>query len=523
MLTGLTYLLLSPYWQPRTHIVVLRTGALLPLEGPLVPVAGAELGLLPPLQHAATYHSSPEFNRLLASPEAMNGLSEKVRAFELHPRDVLIVYLAAHGVLDNEGEASLVCDNYNPDPPRSGLCRLSVLLNELQKTPAKTKFLILDAGQMDYEPVLGIVGSEFPTAVQQELDAREDPGLWVLCSHSDHQKSHRSAALGGSVFGSFVLKGLHGAADVDGDLAVSVGELAKFAKKHVATWVEQGSAGATQQQPQLMHHSKRQASQGNLTKEADALELLSVDHLPAKLRKLDVRELIRLATDQGERSQRRVSAGISSRGLLQRVARQTADEAQAPNSIPDDPTLAKNDEENLSPERGGEDAHPEIAANPNKNDPRPRLAKLLDNAWRMRDKIANSTTDANRPLTRPVDTTPHLWREFHEELVAYEQLLGDKQLDTTEHFSNILAESLAQFWLSDDRSQVLEDFLELSGEPKRLSRLGIDTTRLSSLSLIETLAQAEATELPERVTNARKQLDGLIHASIQLSLRSAFG
>ena len=171
-------------------------------------------------------------------------------------RDVLIVYLAAHGVTQCEAngavEAWLLGGNYNPlSSSKAGMYRLDDLLEALGGCSEQTKLLLLDAGSIEADLALGMAANEFTSLLEQKLAERGDPNLWVLVSNDSLERSHAAYADRRSVFGRFVAGGLAGEADQDAD-GVDLAELYSYVRGHVASYVWQASAGQETQTPRLL-------------------------------------------------------------------------------------------------------------------------------------------------------------------------------------------------------------------------------------------------------------------------------
>ena len=191
---------------------------------------------------------------------------ERLKAQPLRADDVLIVYLAAHGVSvnDREGNAKayLLASNY--DPPKNnlrplGVVELDAVITALAACRGATKLLVLDAGSVERDWALGAAVNEFPQLLADKLrqlaeggDAKVDAsGLWVLSSHDLFEKSHAAYADRQGVFAHFVAQGLSGAADKKGD-GLDLAELYEYVRARVARYVWQASGGRETQTPQLL-------------------------------------------------------------------------------------------------------------------------------------------------------------------------------------------------------------------------------------------------------------------------------
>lgn len=194
---------------------------------------------------------------------------DSLKGPQLRDDDVLIVYLAAHGVSvnDREGHAKayLLASNYDPpknNPRPLGVVDFDVVLAALSACRAATKLLVLDAGSVERDWALGAVVNEFPQLLADKMrqvaegnDAQtgKPAGVWVLSSHDLFEKSHAAFAQDDRqcVFTHFVAQGLSGLADKNGD-GVDLAELYRYVRERVGRYVWQASGGRETQTPQLL-------------------------------------------------------------------------------------------------------------------------------------------------------------------------------------------------------------------------------------------------------------------------------
>jgi hypothetical protein len=284
MVCWLFWLLLQPFWHPRTHLVLL-TGAAEARDDQLLAAPPSEYVVedfrafmaLDPVLDRGLFHSGPLILGNLHSREQMQQLSEPLANVASGSTDVLIVYVTAQGIADavpqsaeenaasesSEGTAYLMCTSVDPQSPRAGRYRVRNLLDQLSASPAGVKLLIMDAGRIDYDPARGMVVNQFPRLLRKEVERTADPRLWVLCSHSTGERSQLSPALRRSVFGYFVAEGLKGAADLDGDLVVQLAELQRYVAVNVAAWVQESTGGNRTQSPFLAWGGGAAATRAN--------------------------------------------------------------------------------------------------------------------------------------------------------------------------------------------------------------------------------------------------------------------
>ncbi len=244
--------LFPPFFAPQTHLVLLGSGINANFHTPSIPYVAEDRLSLEAVDSAVIHDQSEAWK----AARSAKRLGEVIRKTGLRRSDTLLVYLTAHGVSDDgesgDGEAYLLCDNFDLRRPDSGRVKVETLLSQLSESPAEVKVLLLNAGMIDRDPRMGMVVNEFPRLLEEAVRKTGDPSLWVFCSHSSLQYSHISRAARRSVFGLFVTEGLKGAADFNSDSRVDLGELASFASANVAHWVRRTSDRGAEQTPLLM-------------------------------------------------------------------------------------------------------------------------------------------------------------------------------------------------------------------------------------------------------------------------------
>ncbi|HND52754.1 MAG TPA: caspase family protein, partial [Pirellulaceae bacterium] len=246
------YLLLSPFWHPRTHFATLSgvsydAWQVRPLEFAQEDAAAVQQPLNSALlpkgrKPAVALH-------VLRTPADVTRLTDSLTQLASTQSDVLILYLAAHGVAW-DGEAFLLCQNFDPANAEAGRFPVATLLRQLAESSAGVKLLLLDAGRIDYEPRLGLVANDFPDMLTSAVERAGDSRLWVLSSHASMQRAHVDPARRTSVFGAAVAHGLDGAADRSGDRLLDLRELADYVRAEVAANVRRATGRL--QTPQLI-------------------------------------------------------------------------------------------------------------------------------------------------------------------------------------------------------------------------------------------------------------------------------
>lgn len=460
LLTGLLYLVFTPFWHPRTHLVLL-TGSFPEGRTDLLGIPAAEyvaedFSEFLPLEkvlYQGIFQRGPVILGNLQSREEMKSLSEQLDRLAIGGSDVLIVYVSAAGV-SQDGTAYVLCSHFDPANPRASRYPLRSLLQQISSTQAAVKLVVMEAGREDYDPARGMLINEFPRLMAEELKKLRDEDLWVLCSHGLGERSHVSPALRRSLFGYFVAKGLGGAADLNGDRVIYLDELHRFVRTQVARWVEASSGGRATQTPWVASGRTISADQWPALLGVIPVE----DDQPA----LDHRETI----VESQRRQDAVSKGELRAGaeatsyIHQQIARVTpggrlgthisdftrekvdrasqsvtgsgANQAASADGVAGGPRDASTSEPAAAPseasataaktDSSSEPAAQEGAGSGAGSEDATKLqswtmSELLNEAWRVRDLL----DAADRAGPRPIDYAPHWWRTLQEQLISYER------------------------------------------------------------------------------------------------------
>jgi hypothetical protein len=160
----------------------------------------------------------------------------------------LVIYASARAWADPPGtdpKSQILRFSGDGTPSAPGLAVQGASLDDLFKAIADNgaarQLLILDALPPPDDPRLGAVpvdvGEQIATRVRDAISANSR--LWVLVSCAAGQRPLASEAIGRSVFGYYVERGLKGDADASGDGRVSVRELADFVALRVDRWASQ--------------------------------------------------------------------------------------------------------------------------------------------------------------------------------------------------------------------------------------------------------------------------------------------
>lgn len=551
LIAGLLYLLIPPLLHPHTHLVLItgadyRSAAVAPLEFAAEDAAGFEA--LQAALYAREGERQPPVVPALSSPEAVSRLVEASRQLSLGDRDALLVYAAAHGVC-GDGQAQLLCGNYDPAKPLSGVCSVSDLLRPLTAVGARVKLLILDAGRLSEDALNGAVVNEFPQLLQREVQATGDPQLWVLSASAPLQRSFASAALQRSVFGYFVTLGLGGAADLNQDATVDLAELYRFVSANVAGWTREQSDGAAVQTPVLINGGGRPVDvEPPVLISVSALQPEAVTPSPKQLRTASRSQpfvrihpavspdsLIRPPTPIAQPQSllpaplgRHVSVAPPTTPSASSVGKSLASAAGSPAGPPAAAPAAGPAGAGAKPAEAGAKAAPSGAAPAEpggekeaaaegeeaaeKKPPEPQTPPLLIEAWKLRDALE----DRDLAAPRPTDFAPELWREFQRQLLFYERQVRAGQGSDDTQIADALRKTIlplqqllpaTETALPDAPPPVAEGIaLRIAG---RRPASGLDIAQPRSLGLAELAVGHDSAALPAELKTRVEQFDQL--------------
>ena len=177
-------------------------------------------------------------------------------------KNLIMLYLSMHGVVDSKGEPCLIPPEASPRKSDEWM-PLRELLSDLfvrgeadypDEVKRAKKLLILDCNRMDAQWSIGLLYNSFAERLRVVVEELNVPNLYVLSSASPGQIGWAAPELGGSVFGYFLAQGLNGAADVEvtgnHDKQVSLRELHAYLKAYVGQWVTVNRADM--QEPMLL-------------------------------------------------------------------------------------------------------------------------------------------------------------------------------------------------------------------------------------------------------------------------------
>lgn len=174
---------------------------------------------------------------------------------DLSPNDSLLIAFAGHGVQFGRDDESFFCPADANIDSRTNLVSLKELYVELENCPAGFKLLLNDACRND--PFVS--GSRRATVDVQSatrpLKLAPPGGLAVLFSCSENEVAWENEKLRHGVFFHFLIAGLKGEADLDGDRDITLEELSHFTKKRVNDLVRAEYDGA-RQMPNLVGNTR---------------------------------------------------------------------------------------------------------------------------------------------------------------------------------------------------------------------------------------------------------------------------
>jgi hypothetical protein len=158
-------------------------------------------------------------------------------------RNVVLLYLSAHGVLDDKDNPVLLLGRFeqhtDTKPPIGMLpphVKVSTLLDELAESrPDDAKVvLFLDAGKIRSNWQLGILYNQFAERLTEVVDKAEETHLVVVNSASPGQVAWCLPGKGGSAFGLAVCNALKGYADTGrADGKITLRELRDYLQQEV--------------------------------------------------------------------------------------------------------------------------------------------------------------------------------------------------------------------------------------------------------------------------------------------------
>ena len=174
---------------------------------------------------------------------------------DLEPADSVVVAFAGHGVQFAGEKSTYFCPADAKLADRSTLIPLDDVYRELEASKAGLKLLLVDACRNDPRT------KNSRSRAEVELESLNRPqvvpppgGVLAFFSCSEGEKAQEYEELRHGVFFHFVIQGLGGEADLDGDGLISPEELAQFAKRRVRDYVREKNG--VRQMPELRGTSR---------------------------------------------------------------------------------------------------------------------------------------------------------------------------------------------------------------------------------------------------------------------------
>ncbi|RIK86320.1 MAG: hypothetical protein DCC67_02905 [Planctomycetota bacterium] len=223
---------------------------------PLLVVAVSDYGApLPP--NALAAEDAANFQRVLgdydnirlaesAAPRNSAALLEAVEGFfnRVTPggpaKDVALIYCSAHGVVNDQGAPCLLLPEHDPLDAASWLPVAELLAAIDQAAAARDcrAVVMLDSQRIDQHWRLGVAVNTFSLALEELLAESPRRRCAVLAAASGLETAAAAPEIGATTFGHFVLRGLRGQADREGDAdgVVTLAELERYVAGHVDAW-----------------------------------------------------------------------------------------------------------------------------------------------------------------------------------------------------------------------------------------------------------------------------------------------
>lgn len=153
-------------------------------------------------------------------------------------RNLRIVYLSAHGVVNGDGEPCLLLPGHSALDAKSWLPMAQVLsaLKTSRSGPDGKILLLLDANRIDNAWRMGVVVNTFSAALERLLEKSPPEHCVVITAASGLHAAVAAPEMSGTPFGLFAARGLGGEANNDGDSFVTLGELENYLAAKVDAW-----------------------------------------------------------------------------------------------------------------------------------------------------------------------------------------------------------------------------------------------------------------------------------------------
>lgn len=466
------------------------------------------------------------------------GVADRLARTGAKQRDTFSLYLQTDGIAADDS-VYLFYEGFKPGTKswddNGKVFMLRGLLKEFEACPAKAKLLLLDAGRIDYDPRLGVLDNGLPRAVERVVREFEDPQVWVLMSHSDHQRTGGLLSQYPSVFARAVAEAFGGQADKkpcgDEDGQVTLKEFYYYVWNRTSAFFDKASGYA--QTPMLMRSGygaywpdEPRDNEGKLEqieKDLDALVLVRLpitDEASAEEDKKDQESAPEAKEPNGEGDSDGGKPGAEREDKTPpaKAKKANPDETAKPDgegtgakestesSKPagdegnDEPSASKSDEPASSDRHdsdeaaGGGDGPVETPASTEDTTEATWLTSL-GKMWSVRDRLEDPKTD----LFGPIDFAPHIWRTLNDKLLGEELHLRRRSATQPVGESAIESEHLDKF--AKDLNllyECLQDPDRYLGDPARNPRFESNLRT----DFVEIVEQAERCQYAKRWKDA---------------------
>ena len=180
-----------------------------------------------------------------ATGEAIGTMFSELHIDFIQPRDMLLVFISAHGMKWNKG-LLILADNYRPGNEHYTAVDYEYILSQIDRLSCK-KLIFIDAcfsgAAKDNTDVSGLNEA-------LETLSRKQNGLLTITSSRDDQKSHEHPSWGHGAFTRAILDGLNGRADQNGNKFITLNELFEYIRQAVPNMVRE--VKNKQQEPKLI-------------------------------------------------------------------------------------------------------------------------------------------------------------------------------------------------------------------------------------------------------------------------------
>lgn len=159
-------------------------------------------------------------------------------------KNVILMYISAHGLVDDKGQPVLLMAGPSPEKPAPAAVlpecvNVAELLGTIKESKAADTrvVLFLDAGRIESNWQLGVLYNSFADELSDVVTTANVPHLVLVNSTGAGQLGWCFPDLKCSAFGLAVCTGLEGRADTDGNRKVTFGELRAYLQTEVSEQV----------------------------------------------------------------------------------------------------------------------------------------------------------------------------------------------------------------------------------------------------------------------------------------------